>query len=94
MQYYTEERAVHLQTTAVVINEAELPEPIHKETDSRTGRPYHLGQRLLTDLGDYSFWYALFAEVSQQKKDSSQSLFAGVEQLIHQILFVTNIPNQ
>jgi hypothetical protein len=50
---------VHLQPAPVIVNKAQLPEPIHKEADSGASRTYHLRERLLTDLGDHSFWCAL-----------------------------------
>ena len=36
---------------AVVANEAQFPEPVHEEIDSRAGCAHHLRQRLPTDLG-------------------------------------------
>ena len=51
---------------AVVANEAQLPEPVHEEIDSRARRSHHLCQRLLTDLGDRNFGLSVLAEMSQQ----------------------------
>ena len=35
--------------SATIVNEAQLPEPVHKKTDPRPGRAYHLCKGLLTD---------------------------------------------
>ena len=37
---------------AIVTDEAELSEFVHKETDPRPSRPDHLGKRLLADIGN------------------------------------------
>src|ERR1035437_3465545 len=68
VQYDVEQRAVYLET-AIVMNETQFPEPVHKKTDSRTSRAYHLGQGLLTDLGNYRLGYAFLAKTGEQQKD-------------------------
>ena len=71
VQNYIEQRAVDLQSAfrpAGVVNEAQLPEPVHEEADPRAGGPDHLGQRLLTDLGHYGFRNAFLAKMSEQQK--------------------------
>src|SRR5437763_17032886 len=90
MQNYIEQRAVDLQAP-VVVNETQFPEPVHEKADSRTGRSNHLGQGLLTDLGNHGFRLTIFAEMSEQKKDAGQSLFTGIKQLVDQVFFVTDI---
>jgi hypothetical protein len=50
---------------AVVANEAQSPEPVHEEIDSRAGCSHHLCQRLLTDFGNCNFGFSVFAELSQ-----------------------------
>ena len=49
VQHDIEEGAVNFKS-AFGFNEAQLPELIHEETDSRPGRADHVGQRLLADL--------------------------------------------
>ena len=51
MQNHIEQRAVYLQT-AVVLNKAQFPEPVHEEANSRASSANHLGQSFLTDLED------------------------------------------
>jgi hypothetical protein len=80
------------QTAVIaVIDKAELPELIHEMTDSRPGRADHLCQVFLIDSGKDRFGFAFLAKMSQQQKHSSQTLLAGVEQLIHQIRFVADV---
>src|SRR5579872_4249012 len=77
-----------------VVNEAELPEPVHKEADTRTSRADHLSQRFLADLGNYSFGNAFLTKVSEQEQHAGQTFFARVEKLVDKVLFVTYIPPQ
>src|SRR5260370_24067874 len=97
VQNYTKQRAVDLQPTlraAGVIDKTEFSEPVHEKAHPRTSGPDHLGQALLTDFGDHRLGHTFLAEMSEQKKDSSQPLLAGVKQLVDQILFVADIPRQ
>jgi hypothetical protein len=82
----TQQRAVDLKV-AVVIDEAQFPEFVHEETDTRPGRADHLGERLLADLGRDRLRPAFLGEIREEKKRPRQALFAGVEQLIDQVLF-------
>ena len=85
---------MNLQPAPAIVNEAQFPEPIHEETDPRPGCTHHLGQRLLTDLGDYRLGHAFLAEVSKQQQNPRESLFAGIEKLVDQVLFVSDVPPQ
>ena len=49
---------------------------------------------LLTDLRDYWLGHSFLTKMSEHKKDTRQSLFAGVKQLINQIFFIANVPRQ
>jgi hypothetical protein len=49
MKYDIQQRTVDTQIMSnVVVDEAELPESVHKEADPRTGHTNHLSQSLLT----------------------------------------------
>jgi len=80
-----DEGAVNFQRV-VIVDEAEFAEPIHEEADSRPRGSHHLRQHLLTDLGQNGFWPLILTEVCQQKEDASQPFFAGVEELVDQVL--------
>src|SRR5882762_4222101 len=97
VQNDTKQRAVDLQPslrTAGVIDKAQFPEPVHKKTHPRTSCPDHFGQALLTDFRNHGLGHTILPKMSKQKQDSSQPLFAGVKQLVDQILFITNIPGE
>ena len=55
---------------AIIVKKTQLSEPIHKKTDPRPGRAYHLCKGLLADLGDYRLGHAFLAEMSKQKAES------------------------
>jgi len=84
---------VDLQPT-VVVNKSQFSEPVHEEADPRAGGADHFRQGLLTDLGDYGFRNAFLAKMSEQQKYPGQPLFARIEKLIHQILFIPDVPRQ
>ena len=52
----------------IVLDEAELPEFVHKEADAGPGRPYHFRERPLAYFCDDGLRPSLFAEVRQQQK--------------------------
>ena len=52
---------------AIIVNEAQRSKPIHEKTDPRPGCADHLGEGLLTDLGDYNLGHTFLTEVSKQE---------------------------
>jgi len=89
----TEKGTVNLQS-AVVVDETQLPELIHKRADTRTGCSDHLGQRFLADLGNVGFGFALIAVVGNQQKRPRQTFFTRVEKLIDQVRFNSKVAQQ
>src|ERR1700733_16183510 len=85
----TEKGTVNLQS-AVVVNETQFPELIHKRADTRTGCSDHLGQRFLADLGNVGFGFAVIAVMGNQQKRPRQTFFTRVEKLIDQVRFNSN----
>jgi len=57
---------MNLQSIPVIVNEAHLPEPVHEKTNPRPGCAHHLGEGLLTHLGNYSLLLTVLPEMSQQ----------------------------
>ena len=97
VQNDVEQRTMDLQSAfraAGIVNEAQLPESVHEEADTRSSGPNHFGQSLLTNLRDNGFWNTVLAKVCEQQQDARQPLLTGVEQLVDKILFVTDIPRQ
>lgn len=93
MQDYIEQGPVHPQS-AVILDKAEPPKLIEKETDARPRSADHFGQRFLTDLGNGGLRLFVFAEVRQEQQNSGQSFFARIEELIHQIFLDANVAGE
>ena len=83
-----------MQSTAVVIDEAQLPEAIHEETNPRSGGANHFGERFLAHFRDQRNWFCFLAEICQQQQKPSEAFFAGVKEMIDQVRFHANIPGK
>ena len=79
---------------AVVVNESHFSELIQKKADARACCAHHLRQSLLTQLRDYVVLPSVFSVTRQEQQDSSQSLFAGIEKLVNEVRFVSDISGQ
>src|ERR1700724_3483765 len=89
-----EKRAVDLDScleVAVVLDEPQFLELIHEEVDARARGTDHLRQRLLRDLRRHLLRLVLFAMARQQQQGAGQSLFAGVEELVDQVLLGADV---
>jgi hypothetical protein len=73
VQNHAQQRTVHPQF-AVVLDETQFPEFVHKEAHARAGGPDHLRKRLLADLGRDQLWPAFLSEVCQQKEKPCEVL--------------------
>ena len=82
------------QTAVIIVDKAVLSEPVHEMTDPRPGRADHLCQSILIHIGDYYFSLAFLAKMREQKENPSQPLFAGVEKLIYEVRFISNVTCQ
>src|SRR5271169_4228345 len=76
--------------SAVIFDEAEIPESVHEKIDPGPGRSHPRCQDLLADLG-YILHFSFLAEVGEQQKNPGKPLFARIEQLIYQLGFDLNI---
>jgi hypothetical protein len=94
VKHDADKRTVNVHATAVVFNEAQVPEPIHKETHSGAGCADHFGKGLLTHFRDERYRLGFLSKVGQQQEKSSEAFFAGVEEVIHQVRFHANIPGK
>ena len=77
--------------SAVVVNEAQLPELIHKEINPFARYPDHFRQCFLIYLRNDRFGFAFLTVAGQQQKSSGQPFLAGVEKLIDQVLLDAHI---
>ncbi len=91
MQDHAEKAAVHRECAAVVIDKAKFSELVHEMADTRACCTDHLSEVFLVNAGEYRFCPAFLAEMSEQQKNTGQSLLARVEELIHQVLFVPDV---
>ena len=92
VQDHAQEATVNRQRAAArVIDKAQRPELVHEMTDPRPGCAAHLGQVFPIDSGMDSFGSAFLAKMSQQQENPSQTLFAGVEKLVDEIPFESNV---
>ena len=73
---------------AVVIDKTQLLELVHEMTDPRPGGAHHLRQVFLIDSGKDTLGAAFLAEIRQQQETPGQTLLAGVEKLVDEILFI------
>src|ERR1700733_600748 len=89
----TEKGTVNFQS-AVVVDETQLPELIHKRADTRAGCSDHLGQRFLADLGNVGFGFALIAVMGNQQERPRQTFLTRVEKLIDQVRFNSKVAQQ
>jgi len=79
---------------AVVVDEPELPEPIHKEAHPRACGSNHLGKRLLRYFRDEGLGFGCLAELGHQEQNPRQPLFARVEELVDKISLRANALGQ
>jgi hypothetical protein len=82
---------VDRRQAAVIIDKTKLLELIHEMTDPRPGGADHLCQVFPIDSGTYSFGSTILAKMSQQQENSSQTLLAGVEKVVDDIPFESDI---
>ena len=76
---------------AVVIDKTQLLELVHEMTDPRPGGAHHLRQVFLIDSGKYTLRAAFLAKMCQQQETPGQTLLAGVEKLVDEIFFISEI---
>jgi hypothetical protein len=78
--------------SAIVVNEAQFPEFIHKKIHPRARGADHFRQRLLRYFGKRRLRLALLALAREQQKSAGQPFLAGVKKLIDQVLFDADVP--
>src|SRR5260370_27524880 len=91
-QHGVQKRRVNLDFS-VVVDESLFPELVHEEADAGSGGADHFGQRFLTKR-DRNRLSAFPAEIGEQQKQACQASFAGIEQLVDQVVFDPAISRQ
>src|ERR1035437_7787387 len=82
VQHHVEQRTVNPQSTAVVVDEAQVAELVHEEVDSCARGADDLRQHFLAHFGNQRLGFFGLPEVRQQEKHPRQPLLAGVEELV------------
>ena len=90
MQDHAQERLLD-RDSAVVFDEPQLAELVHEEVDARARRADHLGEDLLRQIGDHPDGRVIFPVASQQQQRTGETLLAGIEELVDQILLNPNV---
>jgi len=91
MKHDADERAVDVHSTAVVINEAQVPEPIHEKTDSGAGCADHFGEGFLAHFRNERYRLGFLSKVGHQQEKPSEAFFAGIKEVIHQVRFHADV---
>ena len=73
---------MNLQPAPGIGKEARFSEPVHENPDAHSACACQSGEGFPTDLGDYSIGCAFLAKMSEQEQNPSQSLFAGIEEMV------------
>ena len=85
---------MHLQVP-VIIDVAQFAEFVHEVLLTlRSRRSDHLRQRFLTDLSHDGLWSRFLAEIRKEQQQPRKAPFAGIEQLIYQVLFDPSVASQ
>ncbi len=87
-------RTLNMHPGSVVFNDAQLPKAIEKETDSGAGCADHFGESFLAHFRDEENWFRFLTKVGEQQEKTSQRSFAGIEEMIHQVCFHSNVPGE
>jgi len=80
--------------SAVVLDEAQLPEFVHEKIDPWACCADHLRQHLLRHFGKYLLRLVQRAITREQQQGACQPFLAGVEELVDQILFDSDVACQ
>jgi rod shape-determining protein MreB and related proteins len=89
-----QQRCVDLQSTVVILDEAELAELVHEEIDPRARRAHSRRQNILVDTRKNLFHFSLLAKIGEEQEQPGEPAFARVEQLVDQISFDLNVARQ
>lgn len=79
---------------AVVFDEAQFPELVHEKIDASARGANHFRQRLLRNLLKDAIGLVFGAVAGEQEKGAGQPLLTGVEELIDEVFFDTDVPRE
>src|SRR5712664_3267013 len=87
---YAQERIVDVDL-AVVLDKAQFPEFVHEKIDAGPRCADHLRQHLLRYFGKHLLSLARRAIAREQQQGARQTLLAGVEELVYQVLLDSRV---
>ena len=90
MQDDGQQRLIYLDF-AVVLDEAQFSEFIHKKIHARTRGADHARQGLLGNFREDAFWLLLFAVAREEQQCAGEAFLTGVEELVDQVFFHPDI---
>ena len=79
---------------AVVLDETQLPELVHEEIYAGSGSADHFREHFLRDFGKNPLEFVFLAIAREKQQRTRQTLFAGIEELIDQVLLDSDIPRE
>jgi hypothetical protein len=79
---------------SVVLDETQFSKFVHEEIDAGPRSANHLREHLLRHLGEHLFRLVACAVASEQEQSTGQPFFAGVEELVDQILLNPNVSSE
>ena len=94
MEDDAQQRVVYMDLAAVVADEAEFAEFVHEKIHAGAGGADHLRQSLLGNFGQCLFRIAWGPIAREEQQSAGQALFAGVEELVDEVLFDADIARQ
>ena len=74
-----------------VVNEPPFAKAVHEEAHSRARRADYLRESLLVHFQHHGLRSGLPSRTGQQQKNSRESLFAGMQNLIHEVFLDSDI---
>lgn len=78
----------------VVVDKSQFLKLVHEKTDPAASGTDHLCESFLIDFWDNGLSFAALSIVGQQQEQTSQTLFAVIEEVVHQILVDALVPKQ
>ena len=79
---------------AVVLDETQLSELVHEEIYAGAGGADHFREHFLRDFGKNPLEFVFLAIAREKQQRTRQTLFAGIEELIDQVLLNSDVPGQ
>ncbi len=94
MQDNAQQGIIDVNLAVVIFKKTQFPKFVHEKIDSRPRGAHHLRQHLLRDLGEHLRRVVVRAVASEQQQRARQAFLAGIEELVDQVFFGSEISRQ